>query len=303
LGLPDKSIENNYIWPSFSEGFFMLNYQGNLISEKDPILKYSNRGLNFGDALYEDIKIVNGVLYFWEEHYLRLMSSMRILRMEIPMNFTMEFLESEIHKLIKANELEEQTAFIRIMVYRADSPQLFQTNNEVSYLISTEKGDAPFYTLSDDAYEVELYKDFYYNADMLSTLSSTNRLLSVTGSIYARENGYQDCLLINASKNVVQALDGNLFLVKGNEVKTPPLSDGCRDGIIRRKLLEILQKTEGYKINEVPISPFELQKADELFITSIRKGIQPVTKYRKALYKTDISRSLLGKLNAMARLA
>jgi len=281
----------------------MINYQGNLISEKDPILKYSNRGLNLGDAIYEDVKIVKGDLYFWEEHYLRLMSSMRILRMEIPMNFTMEFLESEINKLIEANELQDHPAFIRIVVFRGDGFQLFQTNNEVNYLISSDKGDAPFYTLSDDAYEVELYKDFYCNADMLSNLSSTNRLLSVTGSIYALENGYQDCLLINASKNVVQALDGNLFLVKGKEVKTPPLSDGCRDGILRRKLLEILQKTEGYEISEASISPFELQKADELFITNIRKGIQPVTKYRKAVYKTEVSRSLLGKLNALARLA
>jgi branched-chain amino acid aminotransferase len=281
----------------------MINYQGNLISEKDPILKYSNRGLNLGDAIYEDVKIVKGDLYFWEEHYLRLMSSMRILRMEIPMNFTMEFLESEINKLIEANELQDHPAFIRIVVFRGDGFQLFQTNNEVNYLISSDKGDAPFYTRSDDAYEVELYKDFYCNADMLSNLSSTNRLLSVTGSIYALENGYQDCLLINASKNVFQALDGNLFLVKGKEVKTPPLSDGCRDGILRRKLLEILQKTEGYEISEASISPFELQKADELFITNIRKGIQPVTKYRKAVYKTEVSRSLLGKLNALARLA
>ena len=280
----------------------MINFQGKLISEKDPILYHNNRGFTLGDALYEDVKVVNGVLYFWEEHYLRLMSSMRILRMEIPMNFTMEFLEKEIKDLIEANELQHQPAFIRITVYRKHGPDLFQEENEVAYLISSEKGDAPFYTLSEEDYEVELYKDFYLNADMLSTLSSSNRLLSVTGGIYARENGYQDCLLINASKNVVQALDGNLFLVKGKEVKTPPLSDGCRNGIIRRKLLDILQKTEAYQVSEAAVSPFELQKADELFITSVRKGIQPVTKYRKANYKSDVSRDLLGKLNALARL-
>ncbi|MCX2719807.1 aminotransferase class IV [Lentiprolixibacter aurantiacus] len=280
----------------------MINYQGNLISEEDPILNHNNRGLILGDALYEDIKAVNGELYFWEEHYLRLMSSMRILRMEIPMNFTMEFLEEQIKAVIQANDLGNQPAFVRILVFRKHGADLFQEDNEVAYLIASEKGDAPFYTISEQAYEVELYKDFYLNADMLSNLNSTNRLLSVTGGIYARENGYQDCLLINASKNVVQALDGNLFLVKGNEVKTPPLKDGCRDGILRRKILEILQKTEDFKVFEASISPFELQKADELFITSIRKGIQPVTKYRKANFKTEVSRNLLGKLNALARL-
>lgn len=280
----------------------MINYQGKITSEQDPIIFHTNRGLNLGDALYEDIKVVNGVLYFWEEHYLRLMSSMRILRMEIPMNFTMEFLETEIQALIEANELQNQSAFIRIMVFRKEGTYLFQENNEVAYLIASDKGDSPFYTISEEKYEIELFKDFYLNADMLSNLSTTNRLLSVTGGIYARENGYQDCLLINAQKNVVQALDGNLFLVKGNEVKTPPLSEGCKDGIIRKKLLEILQKTEAYEVSESPISPFELQKADEMFITSVRKGIQPVTAYRKANYKADVSRDLLGKLNALARL-
>ena len=280
----------------------MINFQGKITSEQDPIIFHTNRGLNLGDALYEDIKVVNGVLYFWEDHYLRLMSSMRILRMEIPMNFTMEFLATEIQTLINANELQDKAAFIRIMVFRIQGTEASQQANEVSYLISSDLSEAPFYTLSEEDYEVELFKDFYLNADMLSNLSTTNRLLSVTGSIYARENGYRDCLLINASKGVVQALDGNLFLVKGNEVKTPPLSDGCRDGIIRKKILEILQKTDTYEVSETSISPFELQKADEMFITSVRKGIQPVTAYRKAKYNLDVSRDLLGKLNALARL-
>ena len=280
----------------------MINFQGNIISEKDPIIYYNNRGLILGDALYEDIKVVNGVLYFWEEHYLRLMSSMRILRMDIPMNFTMEYLEEQIQDLVEANELEDKPAFVRILVFRKAEADLLQGNNEVAFLMSAEQGDAPFYTIAEESYEVELYKDFYLNADMLSNLSSSNRLISVTGGIYARENGYQDCLLINSSKNVAQALDGNLFLVKGKEVKTPPLSDGCRDGILRRKLLDILEKTETYEVSESSISPFELQKADELFITSVCKGIQPVTKYRKANYKFDVSRDLLGKLNALARL-
>ena len=280
----------------------MINYKGTLLSEDSAILDVANRGFTLGDAVYEELKVVNGHLYFWEDHYLRLMASMRILRMEIPMTFTLEYLEEQIHELLKANKLMDKPAFVRIQVYRESGNQLLPEDNEAAYVITTELGTQPFYTLSEEQYELELFKDFYSNADMLSNLNTNNRILSVVGSIYARENGYQDCLLLNAKKNVVASLNGNVFLLQGNQIKTPPLGDGCKDGIIRKKLLSLLQGLEHYEVLEESISPFELQQADALLITNIRVGIQPVTKYRKAVYGDKLARELIGKLNAAARL-
>jgi len=222
--------------------------------------------------------------------------------MEIPMNFTLEYLEEQIQDLLKANELQDKPAFVKIYVYRESGSQLLPEDDEVAFTITTETGKQPFYTLPEAPYELELFKDFYINADMLSNLNTNNQILSVVGSIFARENGYQDCFLLNAKKNVVSALNGNIFLVQGKQVKTPPLSDGCKDGIVRKKLLGILQNSERYEVQEESISPFELQKADGLFITNIRVGILPVTKYRKAEYSADLPRELIGKLNAAARL-
>ncbi|MBT8178526.1 MAG: aminotransferase class IV [Eudoraea sp.] len=280
----------------------MINYKGTLLPEDSPIFDARNRGFTLGDAVYEEIKAVNGQLYFWEDHYLRLMASMRILRMEIPMNFTLEYLEEQIQDLLKANELQDKPAFVKIYVYRESGSQLLPEGNEVAFTITTETGKQPFYTLPEAAYELELFKDFYINADMLSNLNTNNHILSVVGSIFARENGYQDCFLLNAKKNVVSALNGNIFLVQGKQGKTPPLGDGCKDGIVRKKLLGILKNSEHYQVREESISPFELQKADGLFITNIRVGILPVTKYRKAEYSGDLARELIGKLNAAARL-
>ncbi len=63
-----------------------------------------------------------------------------------------------------------------------------------------------------------------------------------------------------------------------------------------------LQKIEGYSLNEIAISPFALQKADELFITNSIVGILPITKYRKKEFNTTVASDLIGKLNAAARL-
>ena len=64
----------------------MINFNGDLLKEAN-IITNENRGYKYGDAVFETIKVVHGKLLFWEDHYFRLMSAMRIMRMEIPMNF------------------------------------------------------------------------------------------------------------------------------------------------------------------------------------------------------------------------
>ncbi|CAM4349297.1 aminotransferase class IV [Zobellia roscoffensis] len=281
----------------------MINYNGNLLEENTQFLDHQNRGLRYGDALFETMRMVNGKLFFWEDHYLRLMASMRVLRMEIPMDFTMEFLESKISETVAANSLTDTQARIRFSVFREKGGLYLPATNDIGYCIETIPLQSPFYVLSDALYEVELFKDFYVNADMLSTLKTNNKIINVVGSIFAKENEYQNCLLLNSSKQVVEALNGNIFLVKNGVIKTPPLNEGCLNGIIRKKLIDILGKLDDYQFEEASISPFELQKADEIFITNSIVGIQPVTKYRKKEFGNTMAKGLLGKLNAAARLS
>ncbi|SDQ80947.1 aminotransferase class IV [Flagellimonas zhangzhouensis] len=281
----------------------MVNFNGALFAEDSTLLTANNRGLKYGDALFETVRCVNGTVFFWEDHYFRLMASMRILRMEIPMEFTLEFLEEEIKKTIEANALGDNSVRIRLTVFRNDGGLYTPETNNVSYVIETSALDSPFYILEDGDYEVELFKDFYVNKDMLSTLKTSNKVLHVVASVFAKENGYSNCLLVNNEKQVVESINGNLFLVKDNVIKTPPLSDGCLDGIIRKKLMEIIEATEGLELQEASISPFELQKSDELFITNTIMGIQSISKYRKKVFGNTVAKSLVGKLNAKARIS
>ena len=79
--------------------------------------------------------------------------------------------------------------------------------------------------------------------------------------------------------------------------------DGCLNGIMRKQILEILKKMEGIEVKETSISPFDLQKADELFLTNVISGIQPITKYRKKEYTTEFASDVLKRLNAKIRLS
>ena len=280
----------------------MVNCNGALQAAEKAIFTHNNRAFKYGDALFETVRYVNGTLFFWEDHYFRLMASMRILRMEIPMDFTLEFLEDEIKKTIESNQLESGVVRVRLTVFRNDGGLYTPATNDVSYMIETNAMESPFFIIEEKPYEVELFKDYYVNKDMLSNLKSTNKVLNVVAGVYAQENGYANCLLVNTDKKVVEAINGNLFLVKGNQIKTPPLSDGCLDGIIRKNLMKLIAGSEDYDLVEDSVSPFELQKMDEMFLTNSIVGIQPISKYRKKEYDTKVAKSLVGKLNAKARI-
>ncbi len=278
----------------------MVNFNGTLT--ENPNFSATNRGMFYGDAVFETLRYTGDKIAFWEDHYFRLMAAMRILRMQIPMQFTPEYLEEELLKLIEASNLQGKPARVRLTIVRNDGGTYLPADNGVFYFAQASELGQSFYNLNDEAYEVELYKDHYLNADLLSTLKTANKLINVTGSIFAKENGFQNCLLLNTNKSVAEALNGNLFLVKDRVIKTPPLTDGCLRGIIRKQLIEIIGKLDTYTLEETSISPFELQKADELFITNTIVGIQPISKYRKKTYANEVAKDLLGKLNAKVRL-
>jgi branched-chain amino acid aminotransferase len=272
----------------------MINFNGDS-STADNILT-QNRAFLYGDAVFETLKIVQGKVLFLEDHYFRLMASMRILRMEIPMNFTMEYLEEQLLSVVKSNGFED-AARARITIYRNDGGYYLPTTNTISFLIHTSPLENQAYVWDEKTCEVDLYKDFYISKQLISTLKTTNKVIHVTASIYADENGFDNCILLNDSKNVVEVLQGNLFMLQGNKLITPPVAEGCINGIMRKQVLALAKKVEGLEVVQEVISPFDLQKADELFFTNVIKGIQSITKYRKKEFATTMANLLVQKLN------
>ena len=272
----------------------MVNYNGRLLPSDEVKITPSNRAFNYGDGVFETVKIRNGRLVFWEEHYFRLMASMRMIRMKIPVEFTLEFLEHEILKTIASLDIQTNLR-ARLSVFRKDGGLYMPTSNDVDFLVVV----TPMSHVIKEEYHVDLYKDFFIHSGYLSTIKSTNKLIHTLASIYAQENALDNCILLNERKGVVEATNANIFLVKDGLVKTPSLSEGCLNGIIRAKVIDMLSKNDSYTIEESIITPFEIQKADEIFITNCLMGIQPVTKYRKKEFKTDLARKLQSHLKVM----
>ncbi len=275
----------------------MINYNGEILSSGTN-LSNSNRGFLYGDGVFETLKIINNKILFLEDHYFRLMATMRIVRMQIPNDFTLEYIEKQILSTAIANNCNN-SARVRLTVFRNEGGYYLPERRTVSYLIQVLPLNITEYSFTNSYYEVDLYKDFFISKQLLSTIKTTNKMINITGSIFANENDLHNCLLLNNDKNVVEALNGNLFMLFGNRLITPSIEEGCLNGVMRKQILALAKQIENIEVIEGVISPFDLQKADELFITNVIVGIQPITKYRKKEYKTDLSRLLLNSLNAL----
>jgi branched-chain amino acid aminotransferase len=272
----------------------MINFNSELYTKENIQLTTDNRGFKYGDGIFETIKVVNKKVIFWEDHYFRLMASMRMLRMKIPMEFTLEFLEQEILKTV--DSLDKAVSYrVRLNVFRKDGGLYTPKTNAINYLIEASE----ISTQSKTTYEIDVFKDFYNYSGLLSTVKTNNRMLNTLASIYADENDLDNCVLLNERKGVVEVANGNIFIVKDTVVKTPALTEGCIKGIVRNKVIEILTKNQDFTIEETAISPFEIQKADEVFITNAIVGIQVVTKYKKKSFTTELGNKLHASLRVL----
>ncbi len=273
----------------------MINFNGAL-QDSDFHMSFANRSFLYGDGVFETLKIANNKILFWEDHYFRLMASLRIVRMDIPMSFTMEYIEEQILVLVRAMNIQE-SARVRFTAYRNSEGFYLPHNNSISFVIQATKLDNLKYNYDPIQFEVDLYKDFIVPKQLLSTLKTTNKITNVTASIFAKENQLDTTLLLNENKNIIEAANGNLFMVMENKLITPPISEGCLNGVMRKQILALAKQMDSITVLESPISPFDLQKADELFITNCIIGIQPITKYRKKEFEVRVARQLIEKLN------
>ena len=151
----------------------MVNFNGN-IQENSSISIENNRGFLFGDSIFETIKVLDNKVLFLEDHYFRLMASMRICRMEIPMNFTMEYFEEQILNLIQS--LNNSNSYrIRFTVYRDSEGFYLPKSRNVQFIVLASSLNSELYSFGKEHYEVELYKDFYVSKQLLSTLKTNNK--------------------------------------------------------------------------------------------------------------------------------
>lgn len=273
----------------------LVNFNGSLVEDIQANISYSDRALKYGDGVFTTIKYANG-LHFWEDHYFKLMAAMRILRMEIPMSWNPEFLQHNIMELIGARHLEKQAARIRFSVYRIGGGRYTPESEDILFVIEADAYPHMDYVLNDRGLVVDLFRDHYIPGGLLSTLKTTNAQERILAGIFAKENNLDAAILLNFEKMVVGASAHNVMVLHQGELKTAPLLSGAQKGVMRSKVMDLASNL-GLVVKEELFSPFDLQRADEVWLTNSLSGVQWVGAYRKKTYGNKFAQAVVDSLN------
>lgn len=275
----------------------MVNINGEIYPNDDAFISIFNTSLISGDLIFENLIVSSNKVLFYEEHYFNLLSSMRILKIKIPMSFTPEFLEEQLLSLYIKSGFVNEKILMRILICNNVATNINPTSVNY-YIYDAHKID---YSINNfEKYTLDVFKDYFKNTGLLSNLTTNNQLIQRIGLRYCEENDFNDCVILNNSKIISETLNGNIFMIMNDKVLTPSLKDGTNNNVIRSKIIELVNNDiEGYEIIEQPLSVFDIQKSDELFISNINFGIQPVSKFRKKVFTDKITSLIKNKLTLL----
>lgn len=274
---------------------FYVNYNGELIPPMELSISINNRAFKYGDGLFETIRIINGVPIFVEDHFARLIEGMNCLKMIKPLWFNVEWMQSSLIKLAVANSIEEG-ARARISIFRKDGGKYTPISNLINFLIEIFPLENNIFSLNRSGISVGVFNDIYKPINLLSGFKTTNCLIYTLAGIYAMESNFDDCLILNDSGSITEAINSNIFVVKQMQITTPAINQGCIAGIMRKKIIEIAENNE-YFVDQGFLLPADLEDADEIFLTNAIDGIKWVVSFKQKRYFNSVSKQLINLLN------
>ena len=269
-----------------------FNYNGRFFADNENVLPKDDRSYRYGDGLFETMKLINGNILLEDHHFERLFSGLDVLKFNIPVLFTKQKIEKEIKELSKKNECE-RSARIRLSISRGNGG-LYDCDNKFSYLIECwplEQKD-----INENGLIIDIFPDARKSIDVFSNLKSANYLPYVMAAIWVKENKLNDALILNQHDRVCDSTIANVFWIKDDKIFTPPLSEGCVSGVMRKKILELTIGNSGYSLQEHILTEKILLQADEVFLTNAITGIRWVKECRGKVYKNTISSKIFTTL-------
>ncbi len=242
--------------------------------EKNTDMAFQNNAFLYGDAVKVHFFIKNSQLIMAEECYFFLMASMRKMRMNIPLSFTLEFFSDIFLTAIAENQVKE--GVIELLAYR-NRDDGFSAKTPVHFYFEIKQKDEVLKI--SEKYELDLIKEISVNTNVLSNIK-VHSPENIYAEIYAKENDLDDVIFLNPNKKIARTIYGNLLLLEENTIKIPKQTEGAYISPLMENFVTFVHKNNLATIEEAELSAFESQKAEEILVISDEKGIFAVSKIR-----------------------
>lgn len=245
-----------------------------LNGEKTNDFSFNNNAFLNGDAVKVYFFVRNSQLIMAEECYFFLMASMRKMRMNIPLSFTLEFFSDVFQNTILENNLENGT--INLLAFRNKDKDLSPRTPVQFYYELNFSGE--ILSIKRNV-ELDILKEISVNTNILSNIR-THSPENIYAEIYAKENDLDEVILLNPEKRIARTIFGNLLLLEENTIKIPKQTEGSYISPLMENFVTFVFKNNLATIEETELSAFETQKAEEILLISDEKGLFSVSKIR-----------------------
>lgn len=260
--------------------FYPLN---KLNTEVETERIFTNRGFLFGDGFFESMRYHNGKIQFFDDHFERILKAFHILKLSTA-SLNKATLEKHLMDSLR-NCFGD--ARVRLTFFRVGGGLYTPDGGNAAALIQIQNLTTDQYELNEKPVNLGIYTESFKSRNIISTIKSLNSLIYVLAGIYARENKFDDVLIQNDAGNICEAVSSNFFLVKNRVIYTPPVSEGCVEGVMRKQVFKFA-RTAGIKTEEIELNQTDLQNADEVFLTTGTKGFITVGNFHQITYKQEI---------------
>lgn len=271
-----------------------VTFNDKFFKSHEPLIVAGNRGLRYGDGVFETMKIVNGEINLSAYHFERLFQGLQLLQFQLPSYFNAAYLTQQVAALCKKNQ-HGQLVRIRLMVFRGNGGLYDPQNHLPNYIIESWDLSTTYGQLNENGLVVDIYPDAKKAIDKFSNLKSNNYLPYAMAALYAKQHHLNDCLLLNSNNNICDATIANIFIIKDDIVVTPPLMEACVAGVMRRHLITGLPAL-GYKVFEKILTEKDVEDADEIFLTNAMYGMRWVKQCGLKQYSNKITTSIYNAL-------
>ena len=232
------------------------------------VLSPGQVGLLAGWGVFSTLHVAGGILFAWERHWARMTKDAALLRVPLPSDS--EKVRRRLLELVEANEAYDAT--LRIAVVRNgggvwEGPSNGRPSDVIALTADLKDWGA--------GVRLSYVEQARHAANMFAGAKMLSWAMNLTWVEQAHEKGFDEVILLNERGEVAECTSANVFIAVGDKVWTPPLSSGCLPGVTRDILLHDIQ-VPGLDICAKTLLPSELDRADDVFITSTTRALLPV---------------------------
>ena len=270
------------------------NLDGKIFLEGENNISVNNRSFRYGDGFFETIKLMNGCIQLRELHFSRISNSLKTLGFVATKHFSFENLEKKVLELAIKNN-HQHLGRKRITFFREDAGLFEVTNFHPHILIQSFQLSDTVNELNENGLVIDVYPLAKKSCDIFSNIKSNNYLQYAMAALWAKENKLNDALLLNTNNKIADSTIANVFIIINNEIKTPALTEGCVNGVMRKHIIETL-KHNSIRVVETIVNIEDIASADEIFLTNAIKGIMWVRQFGNNHYANFETRKIYNLL-------